>query len=121
LQRDNRIGKKLQNETTDQCIEGFIDWKLPDIGLREDHIVEAGLVHSSSGSGDRAGVAFHSHYFSGRANEAGGKHCDVTDTGTKIQDSLAWGNARLTEESFGEGSQDLRLANQPLMFGIGIA
>src|SRR5438045_414296 len=60
-------------------------------------------------------------YATSSANEPGREQCHVTNTGTKIQDTLAWANARLAEESFGEGRQDGRLANQPLMFGIGIA
>jgi hypothetical protein len=121
LQRDNRIGKKLQNETTDYCIERFIDWKLPHIGLGEDHIVEAGLGHASSGAGDRACIAFYADYFSRRANEPGSQHCHVTNAGAKIQDTLARSDACLTEESFGERCQNHRLPNQAFMFGIGIA
>jgi hypothetical protein len=121
LQRDNRIGKKLQNETADYCIERFIDWKLPHIGLREDRIVQAGLGHASSGTGDRACIAFYAYYFSRRADEPGSQHCHVTNAGTKIQDTLARSNACLPEESFGERRQNHRLPNQALMFGIGIA
>jgi hypothetical protein len=89
LQRDNRIWKKLQNEAPDHCVKRFIDWKLPDIGLREDHIVQAGLGYASSGTGDRTCITFYAYYFSSRANEPGRKHCHVTNTGTKIQDTLA--------------------------------
>jgi len=121
LQRDDWIGKKLQNETTDDRIERFIDWKLPHIGLREDRIVQAGLGHASSGTGDRACIAFYAYYFSSRANEPGRKHCHVTNAGTKIQDTLARYDAYLTEESFGERRQNHSLPNQALVFGIGIA
>jgi len=121
LQRNNRIGKKLQNETTDHRVERFIDWKLPHIGLGEDHVVQAGIVDASSGSGDRASVAFYAYYFSSRANKPRCQHCHVTNAGTKIQDTLGFSNACLTEESFGERRQNYRLANQSLMFGIGIA
>ena len=117
MQCHNWIGKKLQNETTDHRVERFIDWKMPHIGLREDHIVQAGLGHASSGTSDRACVAFYPYYFSSRANEPGREHCHVANTGTKIQNTVPWANARLTEESFREGRQNRRLANQPLMFG----
>jgi hypothetical protein len=62
------------------------------------------------------------YYFSSRANEPGNQHCHVTNAaGTKIQDTLARSNVRLTEESFGERRQNHCLPNQALMFGIGIA
>jgi hypothetical protein len=121
LQRDNRIGKKLENETTDYCIERLIDWELPHIGLREDHVVQAGIGHASSGSANRAFIAFYAHYFPIGADEPGCQYCHITNAGAKIQNTLARANARLSKESFGEGRQNRRLANQPLMFGIGIA
>jgi len=94
---------------------------LPHIGLREDHIVQAGIGHASSGSGDRACIAFYAHYFSRGAGEPGCQHCHIANAGAKIQNTLARANARLSKESFGEGRQNRCLPNQALMFGIGIA
>src|SRR5207245_5886629 len=39
----------------------------------------------------------------------------------EIQDTLAWANACLTEESFGERSEPRRLSNQALVLGVGAA
>jgi hypothetical protein len=42
-------------------VERFVDWKLPHIGLREGRIVQACLGHASSGTGDRARIAFYAY------------------------------------------------------------
>jgi hypothetical protein len=89
--------------------------------LREGHVVQARLGHANSGSRDRTRVAFYAHHLSGRTNKSGRQHCYVANAGTKIQDALAWANARFTKEAFGERGQKRRLPNQALVFGVGAA
>jgi hypothetical protein len=120
-QGGNGIGKKLQNETSYRGIERFVSRKFAYIRLREGRVVQARLGHPNSGTGDRACIALYAHYFSRRADQPGSQNCHITNAGTKIQDTLAMSNVRLTEESLGERGQKHRLPNQALMFRIGIA
>src|SRR5258707_15726027 len=57
------IGKKHQNETAHDGIEGCATRNLRDIGLREAHVPQAGLGYASLGPGDRARVSFDAHHF----------------------------------------------------------
>jgi hypothetical protein len=65
------MGKKHQDETAHDCIEGFVAGDLAHIGLDEAHILQAGLGHASPGPGDRAHVAFYAHHLSRRTNQVG--------------------------------------------------
>ena len=62
-QSGNGIGKKLENETAHQCIEWLVARKLAHIGLREGHIVQAGLGHTRSGPGLNAGRVLPPHLY----------------------------------------------------------
>src|ERR1700730_4897011 len=92
-QRSEGIGKKLEDETTDGCIERFVVGDLGHIGLGETHIAPARLGHASPGSGDGAWVALYTHDFSRRTNQPGHQHCNVSDARAEIQDPLTWTNA----------------------------
>jgi hypothetical protein len=96
-QNSNGIGKKLQNETTYGCIEGLAAPDLVHIGLGEAYIAQTGLRHASPGPRDRPWVAFYPDHLSRRTNQPGRQHCYVSDAGAKIQDTLAWANARFAE------------------------
>ncbi len=96
-QDGNGIGKKLQNETTHRCVERFVAGDLTYIGLREAHIVQAGLGNTRSSPSDRARVAFDAYHFSRRADQTGCQHGNVADPGAEIQHTLTWANACVTE------------------------
>ncbi len=65
------IWKKLENETTHRCIEGFVIGDLVHIGLGEGHIVQTCLGHASPGLSDGADVALYAHYLSRGTNQLG--------------------------------------------------
>jgi hypothetical protein len=60
----HRIGKKLQNETANHCVEWFVARELAHIGLPEGHIVQSSLGRAISGSGYPARVTFYPHHLS---------------------------------------------------------
>jgi hypothetical protein len=49
------------------------------------------------------------------------EYCNVSNTGAEFEDTLAWANASLTEESVGERGQKRGLPNQALVFRVGAA
>jgi hypothetical protein len=117
-QRGEGIGKKLKNETTHSRIERFVAGDLVHIGLGEAHIAQVCLGHASSSSGDGVRVALYTHDFSRRTNQSGHQHCNVSDAGAKIQDTLTWTNARFTEQSFGERRKTRSLPDQALVLSV---
>lgn len=117
-QRGKGIGKKLKNEATHGCIERLVVGDLVHIGLREAHIAQARLGHTSSSTGDGVGVALDTHDFSRRTNQPGHENCNVSDAGAEIQNTLTLTNACFTEQSFGERSKTGSLADQALVLSI---
>ncbi len=121
MQDGDRVGKKLQDETTHGGVEKFLTDDLIHIELCEAHIVKAGLGNTRSSASDGARVAFDADDFSRRTNQVGRQHGDVTNAGTDIQDTLTCANAGFAEKSFGERSEAGSLPNEALVLGVGAA
>jgi len=121
MQDGDRVGKKLQDETTHGGVEKFLTDDLIHIELCEAHIVKAGLGNTRSSASDGARVAFDADDFSRRTNQVGRQHGDVTDAGTDIKDTLTCANAGFAEKSFGERSEAGSLADEALVFRVGAA
>jgi|SRR5580700_1126696 hypothetical protein len=112
------IGEKLENETTHGCIEWLVVRDLVHIGLGEAHIAQARLGHASPSSGDGVGIALYARDFSRRTNQSSHQHCNVSDAGAEIQNTLTWTNACFTEQSFRERSKMRSLPDQAFVLGV---
>jgi hypothetical protein len=117
-QRGNRIGEKHQDEAAHNGIEWSIAQNFIHIALGEVHILQSGLGCASPSPRDGARIALYSHYFSRRANQTGRQHCDVSDTGTDIQNTLPQTNTCITKKSLRQWSESRCLSDQALVLGI---
>jgi len=117
-QNRNGIGKKHQNETAHGGIERLAALDLVHVGLDEAHMVQAGAGHANSGPRDRARIALYPHHLPRRTNQSGRQHCNVSDSGTDIQNTLTWTNACFTEESFGNRGETRSLSDQALVLRV---
>ena len=91
------------------------------IRLDEAYVVKTGLAHASTGFGNGPWVPLDRHNLARRTHQSGYKHRYVSYPRPDIENTLSAPNARLTKESFGDGSYALSLPDQALVLGVGVA
>src|SRR5215831_13516618 len=97
------IGDKLQDKTSNGCIEGLANLDTTHIRLDEAHVMESSLGNARSGPCDRARIALHSNYLSQRPHNSRCQHSDVSHTSAEIEHTLTGRNSRfITEKSLGQ-------------------
>src|SRR4030095_8282562 len=87
----------------------------------EGNVMKAGLRHTSTRLGYGVPVALDGHNLARRTHQSSCQHRHVSHPRPEIQNALPGSNARLTKESFTDGSDTHRVPDKALVFGVGVA